>query len=67
MGLGHVLFGLVDQPQVLEEGRQPRVALDRRELLGQVEEAQKILTPSLAGSLPEAGAAHDGLGQVEHR
>jgi hypothetical protein len=66
MGLGDVLLGLFDEPQVVEEGGEPGIALDGREALGQVEEPQQVLTTALARRLPEARPLHDRLGQVEH-
>ena len=65
MGLGHILLGLVQQVQVLEEGRQAGITLDRREPLGQIEEAQQVLPPALPRGPPQPGAVDDRLGQVE--
>ena len=65
--LGHVLFGVIEELQVLEEGGQARVALHGGEAPGEIEEAQQVLAAPAARGVPEPGAQDDGLGEVEHR
>ena len=63
--LGDILFGLIEQLQVLEEGGQPGVALDRGEAPREVEEAQQVLATAAAGGLPEPRPQDDRLREVE--
>ena len=66
VGLGQILLALLEQPQVVDEGRQTGHTFDGSEALGQVQEAQQVLLASRTDRRPQPGPLRHQLGQVDH-